>query len=845
MSPLLRSGLRHHLRHPTQLVLSLAGVALGVAVVSAMSVAIDSARRGFDLSNEAVFGRVTHTLQAGPAGLDDALWVRLRTGLREVDSAPVVSARVRLAGGERDLELLGVDPFAEAPFRAQSPAPGSGAALADLLTRPGSVLASAATAARLGLASGDRFQAVVAGREVTLTLVGLLPVANELQAAGLDDVLVADVATAQELRGRPGRLTRIDLRLPAGEARQQALLARLRAMLPEGVRVEPGAARAQVRREMTRAFYLNLRMLSLLALVVGLFVIYNAMTFSVVRRRTLIGTLRAVGITGREILAMVMAEAAILGAVATAVGLPAGIALARWLLALITRTVDDLYFATAVRDVSLGAEGLLVPLLLGIGGAMAAALVPALEATRIPPRAALTASHLERRTLDAVPHLAGAGVCGAVLALALLAGGGRSLAAAFAALFLLVAVATVWTPAATLGLAAVLARAVRVPAGSLGAMAVRGLRTGLSRSAVAVAALMVALATTVGVAIMVASFRGSLEDWLTTTLAADVYVGVPGFDAAATVAPEVLRVARSLPQVSDVSVSRDVDVATEHGEVWLKAVSIAGARFRGVKLTDGGGDAAWAAVAAGGAVLVSEPFAWRHGLARGSVLGLHTDRGPRSVRVAGVYRDYGSDRGMLLGNLADYRRWFDDPGVSGLGLMLHDGADAGAVARRLRDAAPAGQRLEVRAQAWIREASLAIFERTFAITRVLQWLATLVACAGVLSALMALALERSREMAVLRAQGLTRGELLAMLQAQTASLGLVAGLLALPLGVLMALVLVHVINRRAFGWGMDFHVPPEILAHTVLLAVLAALAAGLYPAWRMATTPPAQALRDA
>jgi putative ABC transport system permease protein len=844
VSPLVRSGLRFHLRRPMQLALSVLGVALGVAVVAAMHLAIESARRGFDLSNEAVFGRVTHTLEAGPAGIDETLYPRLRVNVPEVPAAPVVQGMLRFDGKHEAVTLLGVDPFAEAAFRSHSPGVGGGSGLSELLTRPGTVLASRTTAARLGLAPGESFTVRAAGREVSLHLLGHLPTANELEAAGLEQVLVADIATAQEVLGRVGRVGRIDLAVPGGGAEAETL-DRIRRLLPRGVRMEAGAARARVREQMTRAFYLNLKMLSALALVVGLFIIYNAMTFAVVQRRTLIGTLRAVGVSGREVLIMVLLEAACLGAAASAVGLPVGIALARRLVVLVTRSIDDLYFHAAVRDFSVSLESLLLPVLLGVLGSVLAALGPALEATRIPPRAALTASHLEQGARRAVPVLGGFGVCAALASCVLLAGGGRSLPAAFLALFALVAAAVAATPAATIGASRLLEKVVRVRASSVGAMAVRGLRSGLSRNAVAVAALMVALATTVGVAVMVASFRASLQDWLAVTLASDVYVALPGREAGTGLPPAVIRGAASLPGVREVSLSRDVDVATQFGEVWLKAVSEGAARYRGLHLLgERSAEAVWRSLAREDSVLASEPFAWRHGLRPGDRVLVYSDAGPRALQVAAVFRDYSSDRGMLLMGITAYRSLFRDRGVSALGLMLDPGTDTRQVTRALGALAGNGQELRIRSQAWIREASLEIFERTFAITRVLQWLATLVACVGVLSALMALVLERAREMAVLRAQGLTRGELWLMLQIQTASMGLIAGVLALPLGALMALVLVHVINRRAFGWGMEFHLPPEALVQTMLVALASALLAGLYPAWRMAATSPARALRQ-
>ena len=377
----------------------------------------------------------------------------------------------------------------------------------------------------------------------------------------------------------------------------------------------------------------------------------------------------------------------------------------------------------------------------------------------------------------------------------------------------------------------------------MGIMAARGLRSGLGRTSVAVAALMVALSTTVGVSVMVSSFRASLSDWLLATLAADVYVSVPAPDANASLPPGLPAAVAAMPGVRGVSLSRDVEVSTARGKVWLKAVSTGEPRYRGLEVLDTDEPSAWRALARG-AILVSEPFAWRHGLARGDPLMVYTDDGTQRLEVAGVFRDYGSDRGMLLMGLPNYRATFRDRTVNALGITLAPGVDGRRMAALIEADAGPEHPVRARSQTWIREASLAIFERTFAITRVLQWLASLVAGVGVLSALMALALERAREMAVLRAQGMTRGELLVLTQLETGAMGLIAGALSLPLGALMALVLVHVINRRAFGWGMDFQLPPEALAHAMLVAVVSAVLAGLYPAWRMASTPPARALRE-
>lgn len=880
MRTLLLSGVRFHLRRRVQFCLTLLGMALGVAVVAAMFIAIDSAKRGFDHANDAVFGNVTHVLTGGSSGIDERVFAQLRLQWPTLAAAPVVLEQVSAGHGDnaRRLQLMGIDPFADAAFRSHSPSPES-SLLANFLSEPGSVVLSTATAARQGVVVGDDLVVHAAGRSVRLHVIGVLDRLNELQNAALEQVLLVDISTAQEVLGMVGWLSRIDLNIASaigsdGQGDGQgygegngvdAALPALQAILPADVRVEAGSATAQVREQMTRAFYLNLRMLSVLALVVGLFIIYNAMSFSVVQRRSLFGTLRAIGVTGRELVAVVLCEALLFALAATALGVPLGIALANVLLNLVTRTVDDLYFLATVGVVHVDVSALAPAIALGLLGSLLAAAIPALEATAISARAAMSPSDLERRVSAAVPMLAGAGVCAALLSVLLLAAGrsGNDLASAFAALFALVASAVLLAPALTGGLVRLLQAMVPVRAGALPVMALRGLRAGMSRTAVAIAALMVALATTVGVAVMVSSFRVSLHDWLQATLSADIYIGVAGRGMTARLPDDLAGKIAALQPVQSVAMSRDLRVRTDHGEVALKAMTEIPDAYRGLTMTSGFGRGhkvvsealAWQAlkesvehgvehhVGHRKAVLISEPFSRRTRLGTGDVVRLYTDRGVRNVHVAGVFRDYASDQGLMIMGIGAYRAMFGDTGISGLAIALFDEADATATVAAIERLAGTQVPLRVRAQSAIREASVVIFDRTFAITRVLQWLATLVACVGVLSALTALALERGKEMAVLRAQGMTRGDLLILLQCQSLAMGLIAGLLALPLGAAMALVLTHVINRRAFGWSMEFHLPPQVLGHTVLIAVIASLLAGLYPAWRLSRSNPAQALR--
>lgn len=839
MSPLLwRAGLRHHRRHPWQLLLAIIGITLGVAVVVAVDLANGSARRAFTLSVEAVAGRATHQISADPLGLDERLYAQLkRKGM--APAAPVVEGYVTLDG--RSFRLLGLDPFAERPFaRGFAPDVAAGDVLRRLLVEPQTVLLSSATAAALGIRPGARVAVEVGGRRTEIVVAGLLDARTALDRQLLTGVMVADIATAQELLDQEGRLTRIDLLLPDAAAE------RLARALPPGTTLQPAGARASVLAQMTRAFSVNLTALSLLALLVGMFLIYNTMTFSVVQRRPLFGALRGLGVGRNDLFVQTLAEALALGAVGTLLGLALGVGLAQGLVKLVTRTINDLYFVLNVSGLLLTAAPLLKGALLGLGATAVAAFLPALAATRTPPRLVMLRSREEQGQRRRLPRItaAGAGLTGLGSTLVLWPGGG--LTAGFIAVFFLIVGFALMVPAFTVAGLWLLERLAGPRLATPGRLAIRGIGAGLSRTAVAIAALTVAVAASVGMGLMVGSFRTTVGDWLAYSLQADIYISPPAASSARQSPPladGVLDTVRTTPGVSHLSTYRGVEVDSPLGPVRLHVLDLAPESRTGYRFTDGDRERIFAAFERG-AVLVSEPFAYRHGLAVGDRVTLQTPGGPAVFPVAGVFYDYESDRGTVEMARHTYGHHFDDPAVSGLGVYLQGGADLDTVRAELDRRLTPLQALRVRSNRDLRQASLAIFDRTFTITEVLRLLAVVVAFTGVFSALLALQLERSREFAILRATGMTPRELRRLVLGQTGLMGLAAGLLALPLGLLLTWVLIEVINRRAFGWSLNLTLDPAVLAQGVALALAAALLAGLYPARRLAQSPPAAALRE-
>ncbi len=847
-----RSSRRHLLRHPWQLLLSVLGVSLGVAITVSLDLAIQSSREAFRVSSETITGRATHQILSGPSGLPDTLPARLRIegGFRAL--APVVEGwGVHPDDLTRPLRILGIDPFQEGPFRpflGGGPAGGLDGGL--LVAMAGAAFVADGTARRLGLDEGDLLPLQLVGGDGDLVIAGLLQVEDRFTRQGMGDLVVVDVSEAQDLLGRVGLLDRIDLILPPGGV-GEAQLEALRGYLPPDAQVVPAGAKERTMEQMVRAFDLNLTALSLLGLVFGVFLIYNTMTFSVVQRRRLFGTLRALGVTRGQLLWRILAEALALGGLGALLGTALGVLLGRGLVRLITRTINDLYFVVSVEGLSLPPDVLLKGVALGIIATLLAALPPAWEATTVSPREALARSTVESRVRALLPRAAVAGVLLLGLGLALLLLTSRSLGAAFAGLFaVLVGMALLVPGTSVLVLGLIRPLLVRF-GGVLGGMAARGVVTSMSRTAPALASLVIAVSVVVGLGVMIQSFRGSVVRWLDVTLQADLYVSPPGVVSnrlEGRLPLELVDAARALQGVDGVSTYLSHEqVTSDYGMARFVALGLDPRGERSLDLLHGVGTGSEATEAAlfrrfraGEGVLISEPFAFRHRLGPGDPVVLPIGR---TLPVLGIFRDYGSETGTVM---VAASVWGEDA-LTSLALFLspefrRDPERLEALESALR--AVAGVPVTIRSNEALRTLTLEVFDRTFEVTRVLRLLAFVVAFIAVLSALMALELERAREIGVLRASGMTPGQTWGLVSAQTGLMGILAGVLALPVGWMLAAVMIHVVNRRSFGWTLEMEVGLALPVQAVMLALAGAVLAGLYPAWRMSRTSPAEALRS-
>ncbi|MEM5775466.1 MAG: FtsX-like permease family protein, partial [Anaerolineaceae bacterium] len=406
---LFHIGWRYLRLHRWQSLLMVLGIMLGVAVMVSIDLANASAARAFELSTESVTGKATHQIAAASTGIDERVYVDLLRAGSLHTAAPVVTAIVSSAQlGNQPLQLLGIDPFVDSPFRnylgGENAPPMDG--LIPFLTQPGALLISRETADRYNLRLGDTISLYLGGIEKQAFVAGVIDAADALTQRALSGILLADIATAQELTGMIGKLSRIDLILPKGDA---AAVEKIQAALPVGLQISTVEARRGSIEQMTSAFQLNLMALSMLALVVGLFLIYNTMTFSVVQRRPLFGRLRCLGVTRREIFILVLSEALVVGVIGSALGVLLGVLMGQNTIGMVTRTINDLYFTTTVQETGIPLASLIKGGLIGLAATISTTILPAWEAASVPPQAALTRSGLESKSRQQVPRMALAG----------------------------------------------------------------------------------------------------------------------------------------------------------------------------------------------------------------------------------------------------------------------------------------------------------------------------------------------------------------------------------------------------------------------------------------------------
>lgn len=845
---LARSSWQFYKQHPAQLLLSILGIVLGVGIVTAVLITNNSSQRAFALSSEALYGRTTHQISSA-SGLDQSIYVDLVKQYPRIPMAPVVSGYVSI--GNSVFSILGVDAFAESAFnRAGSSASLSAVSsnidrdsnyIGQIINNPRSLLISNVSARNNQLNSGEVVDLQVGGHLHTATIAATFTSDNPAAATGL---LIGDISFVQSLLQRQDKIDRIDLILD--ESNVSAINTRLN----ENLQLTPAALRMQTMQAMTRGFQINLTAMSLLALIVGVFLIHNTMTFAVVQRRELFAIKRIIGVSSRALLFTILAESVIISIAGSVLGIVLGCLLATELVKLTTRTINDLYFVLHIQNVWFSPWLILGGLVLGVGSSLAAAAFSALDAASTSPVQARLRSSIEQRRLKIIPAMALAGIFIAALGIVLALLPVQSLLVGFGALMLIILGYGLFIPWIVARLSSAAQAWLERFSFEL-TLAANGIYRNISRTGLAIAALTIAVSATFGVDIMIGSFRTTVDHWLASTLRSDIYISAPS-----TVATQQSRrlndrtrqIVSETPGIAAISSGVVVDAITEQGAVDMLVLTPHNGSYQGFELLNDETEKSWDRwhKPAENAVMISEPLATKRHLGVGDHIALLTDiSGEQLLRVAGIFRDFGSSHGKLLIARSTYDQYWHDTGIGSLGIVLDNDASSAQTLALLRSRlAVTGQPLSIQSNTEIHRLSLAVFDRTFEVTKVLRWLTVGVAFVGIFSALLALHLERAKEFAIMRACGATRGKVMHIVLNQTLMMGLLAGVLAMPLGWLMSEILINVINVRSFGWSMQSTLPPGTVPEALLLACVSATLAGLYPALRLSRRGIASQLRD-
>lgn len=823
---------RFFVRHPLQLALAILGIAIGVAAAVSVDLAVSSARAAFQSSMTALLGATTHHLVGTGRDIDETLYPLLRREFPEITMAPVVEGIVDV-GGET-FRLRGFDVFAAFSQEGGRSYSGVLPVLPDLLLKQGAVLVSRVSARQAGIEPGRSLMLNIDGIENKVHVLGTIE-GDAPPDPALEGLLLADIATAQELLGKVGRLDRIDLVLPE----DAQLEVRLTARLPPNVQRVFAEGRTRDTGRLSSAFETNLQAMSLLGLVVGLFLIYNTMTFSVLQRRELLSSLRLLGVTRVEILREMLGEALVLGLVGGALGLLLGMGAAEFLVDRVTQTINDVYYVLTVKQLTMTPSVLVRGFLLGVLTAFLGAWLPAREAAGTHPLRSHSRSRLEAGSRHGAARAFLFGAIAIALSFPMVFSFSPSLERGIGGVFLLLTGCGLMIPA----LVGVLAQPLKHFGSCIFRLAIANVAASLSRTGVAISALAIAFAVALGIEVMTGSFRVTVEDWLQQLMQSDLYVSVAEHDADG-LNPDLLGPLRDLPGVAAVSAARRTFVESSLGQVELLGFQPSDPARPGYRVKDVNPDGVWSRFFADEAILVSEPFSNRHGVKTGDLLRLATARGVVDFPIAGVIYDYRSDRGIVLMRRDLYAKFWLDHRLTSVGLVLAPGVSSAAVRAEIRRVFGAGRGIQIRSNGEIRDASLAVFDRTFAVTGVLRLLAAAVALVGLIGSLLALHLERLREFVTLRALGVTPGQLTALVLVQSGYIGLCAGLIALPLGILLAWVLVRVIQWLSFGWSMEMTIPYSTLWQIPVTACVAAVMTGFFPAWRAGRSTPLSALRE-
>jgi len=829
--------------HPLRAVLAVVAIAVGVAMGFAIHLINAAAFNEFNAAVASLSGQADVQVAGREALFDESVYPRLASHAGVALASPVLEVDAARADGPGALKIVGIDAFRAGYIAPDLMGVPDAAHPYDILADD-AVFLSPAAQAWLGKARGQTIAVRAGTRDLRLRVAGPILRARSGQRLG-----TMDIGALQWRFGLAGKLSRIDLKLRDGVDRaafERGLAAELERDYPGRFAVgRPGDANQESRsNNMSRAYRVNLTVLALVALFTGAFLVFSTQALSVLRRRSQFALLRVLGLPRRALLRQVLLEGASLGVLGALLGIAGGYGLAAAALALFGGDLGAGYFPGVQPRIAFAPGAALVYFGLGLGVALLGCLTPAWEAARAQPAIALKSGNDEaalarlNRVWPALVCLGLATACAfappvfglplfGYLAVALLLVGGIGLMPRLAAAtFRLLDARLRGREAHSPVLALTLARLANAP----------------GQASIALGGVLASFSLMVAMGIMVASFRVSVDDWILHILPADLYVRGsgggntggfgPGEQAAIAAVPGVARSAflRTRPISLDparpnvVLVARDIDAADPGRLLALVGESVP---------VPPGTRPVW----------ISEAMTDLYGLRVGATLRLPLGGRAQPFFIAGVWRDYANQSGSAVVQLADYRALTGDTTVTDAALSVAPGADAARIEAGLRRL-PFGAALQLARPGDIRAMSLRIFDRSFAVTYLLEAIAIAIGLSGVAATFSAQTLARAKEFGMLRHVGVTRRQVLGILAVEGGALTALGVLTGFALGLVISLILVYVVNPQSFHWTMRLHLPWPLLASVAAVLVTASVATALVSGRYALSGGPVRAVRE-
>ncbi|MGD2141247.1 MAG: FtsX-like permease family protein, partial [Burkholderiales bacterium] len=780
-----------------RVILSLLAISLGVALGYAIQLINSAAVEEFGQAVRLLSGEADLTVRGPGRGFSESVYPQLARLPGVASASPVLHIAARLAatdgdGEARSLDMVGLDVFRAARIQPQLMAARE--ASLDVL-RGDTIFLSASAMRWLDARIGQRVAFQVGTDRIELRVAGLLPDTDSAQRIG-----VMDIAAMQKQFRRTGLINRIELRLKPGVS-SETIARKLQPLLPAGVYVETPRMVSQTAVAMTRAYRVNLNVLALVALFTGSLLVFSTQALSVVQRRAQLALLRVLGVTRRGLLAMLVGEAVVLGCAGSVLGLLVGFVAARAIVSAVGTDLGAGIFTDMQAQLYFAPSAALLFVLLGVFAAVCGSAAPALEAARAMPAQALKAGD-EMRMFQrlkpvwpgllllvigvasaAVPPIAGVPLFGYVSIAMLLLG------------------TITLMPQVTVTVLSRLPPPQRVEL----ALGLAQLRAAPGQAMVSLASVVAAVSLATAVAIMVISFRTSLEDWLSHILPGDMFVRTSGQGETAYLSPHLQTAIAGISGIRRVEflAGQRIRLEPSRPPVTLLGRTIdAGHPQRVLSLVS----EALAPRPGRVPVWISEVLSDVYGYHVGDDIKLPIGGRNVPVTVCGIWRDYARMSGAVIMRLEDYRRLTSNMDVADAQLWFESGVDAETVRRALLAVLPA-QGVEISSPRQLREKSLTIFDRTFAVTYALEAIAIVIGLAGLSASFAALTLARRREFGMLRHVGFSRAQIVRMLAFEGALVSAIGLLVGLLLGWVMSIVLIEVVNRQSFHWSMDVHIP--------------------------------------